>query len=80
MIGSRLGAPARHPVGVDDLPMPVLPLRQQVQMILQLPEHLPALDLQPRLQFGMRQPGRTLPLQPGHHLLETTTRSGKRGR
>jgi len=78
---SRLGAATRQAIGPDHPLQPALPLRTQVQMVLQqLPEQLPALDLKPRLQLCMRQRCRLRAFQPGRHRLEATTRSGKHHR
>ncbi len=44
-------------------------------MILQqLPQQLPAVDLQSRLQLRVGAPRRLLPVQPRHHRLEAPTR------
>jgi len=74
-----LGAATRGLTGVDDLAQPHLPLRPQVQVILQqLAEQPPAVLLKPLLQLGMRYPRRLRARQPGHHRFEASTRAAKR--
>jgi len=75
----RLGALARHPVGVDHLGESGLALRPHLQMSLkQLPQQLPAVHGKPCLQHIVGQPCRFLTAQPRHHRLEATTRLAER--
>jgi len=75
----RLGALARHPVGVDHLGESGLALRPHLQMSLkQLPQQLPAVHGKPCLQHIVGQPCRFLTAQPRHHSLEATTRLAER--
>jgi hypothetical protein len=74
-----LGVSAADSVGPHHLLQPGLALRTQVQMVLgQLPQQLPTLGLQPRLQLPMGQLLRLLTIQPGHHRLEPLTRLAER--
>lgn len=73
-LASRLRPLTRHPIGPDHPRGPRFPLRPQVQVILQqLPQQLPAVDLQSCLQLRVGQACRLLATQPGHHRLEAIT-------